>query len=96
MAALLDGKEPQPFKGLKSVDDFIDGFQLAAPPGFTARQLDRLLKDKGLEVLYPQPQRSPGRFWIRLAGGPYDLAHNIPLLREVAEELHWRTPTDDT
>ena len=30
---------------------------------------------------------STSHFWMQLEGGPYDLAHNVPLLRAVVEEL---------
>ena len=30
---------------------------------------------------------STGHFWIQLEGGPYDLAHNVPLLRAAVEEI---------
>ena len=30
---------------------------------------------------------STSHFWMQLESGPYDLAHNVPLLRAVVEEL---------
>lgn len=53
LEACLRGKVPQPFLRMQSIDDFIDGFQLFCPPGFTVRSLERLLRDKGLEITRP-------------------------------------------
>ena len=50
LEACLQGKVPQPFLPLQSVDDHIDGFMLVAPPGFTSQKLARLLREHSLEV----------------------------------------------
>ena len=46
-----------------------------------------MLRDLGLEVHPPMPQRSHGKFWVQLRGGPFDLAHNLPILKRLSEEL---------
>ena len=75
----LRGKQLESFISLKSVGDFIDGFQVIAPADVTGRQLEQLLKESGLDVRTPMARGSPGSFWVQLASGPFDLAHNLPL-----------------
>ena len=69
------------------MSDFIDGFQLAAPPGHNGRQLQRLLKEQGLDVRFPVSQGPSGKYWVQLQSGPFDLLHNIPLLKAAVEAI---------
>ena len=84
---LVEGLRSQKFERLKSVDDFIDGFQLLVATSITARQLQQMLKDHGLDVKQPVSQQTPGRFWVQIATGPLDLPHNAPLLRTAIDAL---------
>ena len=76
MESLLEGKPPAKFKTLTSVCEFIDGFELRVNEEYTGPQLQRQLKDVGLDVKSPIAKRTPGTFWIQLQNGPYDVAHN--------------------
>ena len=80
LASLLITKESKPFLEVSSAADFIDGLQLDVPRTLGPKQLHRLLNDHWLNVLQPQWQPIPGRFWLQLASGPFDIAHNMPLL----------------
>lgn len=33
-------------------------------------------------------QNKVHHFWLMLASGPYDLEHNLPILRDIAKKLH--------
>ena len=85
MEACLRGATPQQLRQLNSVSDFIDGFAIRAPNGMTGGDLRRILKNKGMDVKPPIERKGPGDFWLQLANGPYDLAHNSPLLRAVVD-----------
>ena len=60
---------------------------MVAPPTLNVKLLHRLLKDHGLDVLLPKQQKKAGHFWVQLSSGPFDLEHNIPIFRKVAEDL---------
>ena len=53
MTTLVKNKQSKKIFALKTVDDFIDGFELQAPEGLGVRQLERLLKEQGLNVTTP-------------------------------------------
>ena len=56
-------KQSKKIFALKTVQDFIDGFELNVPKGIGIRQLQRLLKEKGLDV-NPPFARADCRFWV--------------------------------
>ena len=64
MAAALFGKQPASFLPLKSSNDFIDGIQLVVPAHITGGQLQRLLKEQGLDVFQPHSKNRPGSWWL--------------------------------
>ena len=70
LARCLEDKEAATFKNLKSVTDFIDGFELKVPSDLTARQLQRLLKECGLDATVPTARQQTGTYWLQLASGP--------------------------
>ena len=90
MTCAIQDLEPQVFVKLNSVHDFVDGFQLAVSEDMTSRQLQVAIKEEGLEVLNPLKQRTPNRFWIQLKSGPFDLVHNLPILKKIADKLRQR------
>ena len=64
MEACLKDKRNSLFKSIKSVSDFIDGFQINLASGQTARELQRLLKENGLDVKAPRAKLAPGHYWL--------------------------------
>ena len=62
MGNSLRGKMAANFIKLKSVDDFIDGFELTVPNDMSGRQLQRFLKESGLDASVPAAQPKPGTF----------------------------------
>ncbi len=65
---------------MSSVDDFIDGFMIVATERFTGIQVQRVLKDYGLDVRLPISRGKTGNYWFQFANGPYSLEHNQALL----------------
>ena len=43
--------------------------------------------DRGVDVYTPKAQSKPRHWWVQLKNGPYDVAHNIPILMKIANEL---------
>ena len=84
LTTLVQNRSSRSVERLKSVDDFIDGFELKVPDGLGFRQVQRILKEKMIDALPPNG-RSAGHLWIQLGSGPYDLDHNLPILRTVVE-----------
>ena len=72
---------------MRSVEDFIDGFELAVPAEITGPQLQRILKECGLDVAHPIAKNIKGHWWFQLASGPYDVAHVMPLLKQAADAI---------
>ena len=62
---------------------------------YTGPQLQRQLKDVGLDVKSPIAKRTPGTFWIQLQNGPYDVAHNQPILQRATDILNPAVPVDE-
>ena len=93
LSMLLMTKESKPFLEVSSASDFIDGLQLNVPGHMNGKNLQRLLADHDLDVLQPIWQASPGRFWLQLASGPFDLTHNMPLLKKVVDYINHIEPT---
>ena len=78
--ACLEGKNNRPFLCMRSVSDFIDGFQVNVPSQTPINQVERYLRDFELDVMPPIAKIPDGCFWIQLANGPFNLLHNLPLL----------------
>ena len=53
----LEDKESVSFKNLKSVGDFIDGFEFKVSTDMTGRQLQRVLKDCGVDATVPMARQ---------------------------------------
>lgn len=64
MTETLKGRQPQLFTKLSSCREFIDGFQLAVSDELDKLKLQRFLRDEGLDVLTPLPQKTANHFWI--------------------------------
>ena len=64
MEYCLEGKESKSFLSIKSIDDFIDGFELSVNERMTGAQLQRKLRDLGLDVLPPKALNRSGIFWV--------------------------------
>ena len=62
--ACVDGKESKMLLPLKSVGDFIDGFEVVAPDGFNAQQLCRFFKDHGIDVQLPKVRKKRSHYWV--------------------------------
>ena len=75
------------FDNLNSVGDFIDGFMLDVNPDFTPAQLERFLKEQGLDVYTPQKRGIAGHYWVQLAGGPLHMERNMIVLKGVTQAL---------
>ena len=67
--------------------DFIDGFELVVPDDITGMQLQRGMKESGLDVMSPLAKRARGSFWFQLASGPGDLASVMPSLKRVRDTI---------
>ena len=91
LEALVQNRSSRSVERLKSVDDFIDGFELKVPDGLCFRQVQRILKEKGIDALSPQG-RAEGRHWVQLGSGPYDLDHNLPILGTIVEDFRQMMP----
>ena len=87
MFRCLEDKEAAQFLKLKSVDDFIDGFELKTTPDVSAQQLQRLLKEAGLDAKYPMARQQAGSYWLQLASAPFDVASVMPNLKIAADTL---------
>jgi len=87
MAAALRGRSPTSFEKITDVDDFIDGFLMAAPADMGAGWLQRILKDAGIDVHPPKIRTFPGSFWVQLASGPYELRLLSPKLGRTVEKI---------
>ena len=57
------------------------------PSKKTGPQIRRHFQDCGLDVMAPLSQSKPNHWWFQLQGGPWDLEHNLPLIKKAAEKL---------
>ena len=73
VAKCLEGKQSVPFQKIKSEGDFIDGFEMTVPTDMSGRQLQRILKESGLDASVPRAQQKVGSFWIQIASGKQDI-----------------------
>ena len=94
MTRSLEGKKSSPFQKLKSEGDFIDGFEMTVPTDMSGRQLQRLLKESGLDASVPSARHKPGCFWIQIASGKQDIQSVMPCLKIAADKLEGHRPRD--
>jgi hypothetical protein len=68
---ILAGQESMIPQALSTKIDFVDGFQLAFEDDKDPRELQRLLRDYGLDVKMPIRGKMSGRYWLQLSSGPF-------------------------
>ena len=65
------------FRPVRARSDFCDGFLFLKMHCNTSKSLKSFLKGHKLDVLLPSATMDDDYFFVHLASGPFDLAHNL-------------------
>ena len=95
MQQALKSACPSFFLALRAMTAFTDGFRVNSTLFARPQGLQRYLKDFDLHTTLPGRANRDGYRFVQLAEGPYDLRHNLSLLREAAMALRQRLQQRD-